>query len=185
MTTYSQTHTRPTQHEGRERGHTTGIPMGGLAGVAGIFDFLLLPRAREHADGWIHAVGNILALVVAIANVLIRLPSPTTSPGVLGVGLSALTFGIVTGWFGGELVFRHMIADVTVLLRLSAGTLGWEPPRSRPPKFHRPWPPARSSSPARGAWPWPSRSTAPWPGATGTRTRPTAGKPGPARRPSR
>lgn len=40
----------------------------GLAAIFGIIDFLTICRVREQSAGWIHVVGNVTALVIAIIN---------------------------------------------------------------------------------------------------------------------
>lgn len=88
-----------------------GLVMGVLAGIFGLTDFVTIDRAREHVDGWIHALGNGAALAIAFANLLLRVGSPTAAVLPWGLSLSAVTVAIlvVTGWYGGELAYRHMI----------------------------------------------------------------------------
>lgn len=88
-----------------------GAATGVLAAVAGATDFLSIRKAREHRAGRIHAVGNGLALLLAIWSVAIRSRSATKAvlPGGLVVsGLIAAILSI-TGWYGGELSYRHAI----------------------------------------------------------------------------
>lgn len=88
-----------------------GFITGAVAGLVGLFDFISIPRAREHRDGWIHAIGNGAALIIALVSWLTRLGDPTTAVVPVGLALSLLTVLIITitGWFGGELAYRHMI----------------------------------------------------------------------------
>lgn len=87
-----------------------GLLMGALAALLGLIDFLSIGRARAHAMGWIHALGNAAALLLSLLNWLIRLGDPAA---VLpwGLVLSALVAAIlgVTGWAGGELSYRQRI----------------------------------------------------------------------------
>ncbi|MBI4319277.1 MAG: DUF2231 domain-containing protein [Chloroflexi bacterium] len=90
-----------------------GLVTGLAAGVAGAIDFFTLQRPREHTYGWIHAVGNVLAILLALSNVVLRLANPALTGSLLASGLilSAITAGVlvITGWYGGELAYRDMI----------------------------------------------------------------------------
>jgi uncharacterized membrane protein len=92
-----------------------GLVMGALAAVAGLTDFLTISRVRSLAAGWVHFLGNAAALVLALWNLLRRTsgePGAAVVPN--GIILSAVVVAIflVTGWLGGELVFRHRIGVV-------------------------------------------------------------------------
>jgi uncharacterized membrane protein len=88
-----------------------GLVGGGLAAVFGLVDFMAIGRVREHADGWIHFLGNATVLALAFGSVLLRQPDPVAAVLPWGIALSALIAGLllVTGWYGGELAYRHMI----------------------------------------------------------------------------
>lgn len=91
-----------------------GIVTGILAALSGMVDFAKINRVRENKAGWIHMVGNVAALLFSTYNFFIRWNNVTT--GVLPSGLVvsiivAVLLGI-TGWYGGELVYRHKIAVV-------------------------------------------------------------------------
>ncbi len=90
-----------------------GVIMGALAAVLGLTDFLTIPRARQQT-GWIHFLGNALALVISLANVLLRASNPVAPVLPVGIILSAVTTAIlvVTCWMGGELAYRHEIGVV-------------------------------------------------------------------------
>jgi uncharacterized membrane protein len=91
-----------------------GLVMGSLAAIAGLVDFLSIRAARVGAVGWVHFIGNAAAMLLALWNLLQRVNGGPTAilPG--GVILSALVVVIflVTGWLGGELVFRYRIAAI-------------------------------------------------------------------------
>ena len=93
-----------------------GVVMGALAAVAGLIEFLTISRVRALAAGWIHFLGNASAILLALANLLYRIDEGLGA-GVIPFGLilSAVVVAIllVTGWFGGELVFRHRIGVTT------------------------------------------------------------------------
>lgn len=90
---------------------TGGLVTGVAAAALGLLDFVTIRRARTHTGGWVHALGNAAVLMLSASNLVGRIPDPreTVIPG--GVILSAVSSLIlgVTGWFGGEMVFRHKI----------------------------------------------------------------------------
>ena len=82
-----------------------------LAAIAGLTDFLGEPRIRALGDAWMHMIGNVLVVLIELANLLLRLGHPAAalpSPGVYLSGAAFLLLGF-TGWKGGELVFRHRV----------------------------------------------------------------------------
>lgn len=87
-----------------------GVGVGVLAAVTGLIDFVSIARARQHTAGWIHAGGNAVVLILGIVNIALRW-SDQTRIVPWGLGLSVVTAALlgITGWYGGELVFRHMI----------------------------------------------------------------------------
>ncbi|QBQ53669.1 DUF2231 domain-containing protein [Nitrosococcus wardiae] len=91
-----------------------GFISGALAAVFGLTDFMTIPRVREHNIAWIHFLGNATVLLLALINWLLRLGEPVASILPWGLLLSALTTVIllVTGWYGGELAYRHKIGVV-------------------------------------------------------------------------
>ena len=88
-----------------------GVVGGTVAAALGAIDFLSIERARVHRAGWVHAGGNVLVLVLALTNWFLRIGDVTAHVLPLGVILSAVTSSLlaVTGYLGGELVFKHMI----------------------------------------------------------------------------
>lgn len=86
----------------------TGLVTGLLAGVAGAIDYFSSAGVRRIPSATVHAVGNVVALVLVAVNLGVRLETFTDVEGT-GVILSAVTVGLlgVTGWLGGELSFRH------------------------------------------------------------------------------
>jgi uncharacterized membrane protein len=97
---------------------TVGLIVALLAVIAGFIDFLGDRRIRDLRAVWIHAIGNAVALVLAIFNAFIHSRDAYTSVVPTGLILSILTVLIllVTAWMGGELVYRHRV-----------GVLGDEP----------------------------------------------------------
>ena len=91
-----------------------GILMGIIAALLGMTDFVAIKRVRRGATGWVHMIGNILVMVLSTISLFHRLGD--TEGGVMPVGLilSAIVVAIlmVTGWLGGELVYRHKIGII-------------------------------------------------------------------------
>jgi uncharacterized membrane protein len=85
-----------------------GVLFAVLAAIAGVVDFLFVRRNRSGA-GLIHALGSVLVLALAILNNLVHSRDAYTSVVPGGLILSALTVAvlIVTGWVGGEMLYRE------------------------------------------------------------------------------
>jgi uncharacterized membrane protein len=90
-----------------------GLVGGGLAAIAGLTDFLGNAAVRDLRAAWIHLIGNVVAVLVALANLLLRLSAGPAVATVLPTGLilSAAVVAIfaVTGWMGWEMVYRHRV----------------------------------------------------------------------------
>jgi uncharacterized membrane protein len=82
--------------------------------IAGAIDFFSERRIRNLRAAWIHAVGNALALILAIINAFVHSRDAWTSVVPTGLILSALVVIIllVTGWNGWEMVYRHRVGVV-------------------------------------------------------------------------
>jgi uncharacterized membrane protein len=80
-----------------------------IAVPAGLIDLLSDYRVRQLRAARIHAVGNVLVVVLAILNELIHTRDAYTSVVPAGLALSVLTVLIllVTGWNGWSMVHRH------------------------------------------------------------------------------
>lgn len=88
-----------------------GVIVAVLAALAGLIDFFGEPRIRSLRAAWIHAVGNVVALILSIFNVLIHTRDAYTSVVPTGLILSAIVVLIllVTGWNGWSMVYRHRV----------------------------------------------------------------------------
>lgn len=77
--------------------------------IAGAVDFFSDRRIRTLRPAWIHVVGNVVALILAIFNAFIHSRDAWTSVVPTGLILSALVVLIllVTGWNGWEMVYRR------------------------------------------------------------------------------
>jgi uncharacterized membrane protein len=90
---------------------TVGLIVALFAVIAGFIDFLGDRRIRDLSAVWIHAVGNAVALVLSIINVLVHSRDGYTSVVPTGLILSTLVVLIllVTGWQGWSMVYRHRV----------------------------------------------------------------------------
>jgi len=79
-----------------------------LAALAGVVDFLAVRRNRRGA-GLFHAWGSLVVLVLAILNNFVHSRDAYTSVVPGGLILSVLTVVVlaVTGWVGGEMLYRE------------------------------------------------------------------------------
>jgi uncharacterized membrane protein len=86
-----------------------GLIVSVFAVAAGLIDFVSERRIRELRPAWIHVLGNVTALILAIFNSLIHTRDAYTSVVPTGLILSALVvlILIVTGWNGWSMVYRY------------------------------------------------------------------------------
>lgn len=91
-----------------------GLLSGVAAAVIGMFDFVRIPRARNRRAGWAHMLLNIAVLVLTFGNFVLRLGNAETIilPTGLIVSWIVATLLLVSGWYGGELMFRHKVGIV-------------------------------------------------------------------------
>lgn len=88
-----------------------GLVFGALAVVAGIIDFLFVSRARSPAASWLHAIGGLVVLALALVNSLVHAGDGWTAVVPWGLALSALTVVVmvVIAWLGRSFVDDHRI----------------------------------------------------------------------------
>jgi uncharacterized membrane protein len=88
---------------------SAGLIVAAFAVVAGLIDFVAERRIRRLRAAWIHVVGNLTALILAIFNALIHTRDAYSSVVPSGLILSGLVVLIllVTGWNGWTMVYRH------------------------------------------------------------------------------
>ena len=79
--------------------------------IAGAVDFLGDSRIRRLAPAWIHAVGNVVAFILAIVNAFVHTRDAygQMPAGLILSGLVVLIL-LVTGWNGWDMVYRHGVA---------------------------------------------------------------------------
>src|SRR6185437_1463003 len=91
-----------------------GLVMGALAALFGLTDFLTIERARAGSTGWIHFLGHLVAVILALVSLLLRIGDPAAAVLPGGLVLSFVIVGIllITGWMGGELAYRYKIGVI-------------------------------------------------------------------------
>ena len=85
-----------------------GVLSGLIAAIPGIIDWCGIPdNSRAKSIGLVHGSGNVLALALFALSWKKRRPNET-QPDTSAVALSVLGAAIlgVTGWLGGEMVYR-------------------------------------------------------------------------------
>jgi uncharacterized membrane protein len=91
-----------------------GFVTGVLAAVFGLVDFLFIRRVRALNAAWFHFVGNGAVLLISLWNGARRMDNPEGGVLPLGLILSAVVTVLLlfTGWYGGELAYKHKIGAV-------------------------------------------------------------------------
>jgi uncharacterized membrane protein len=88
-----------------------GLIVAGLAAVAGVIDVLGDARIRALNAVWWHAGGNVLVVLIEIANFFLRYGQGSKVVLPTGIILSAAVVCILlfTGWKGWEMVYRSHV----------------------------------------------------------------------------
>ncbi|MBF2066294.1 MAG: DUF2231 domain-containing protein [Calothrix sp. C42_A2020_038] len=89
--------------------------VGGLAAaLTGLLDFLRIERVRKRTAGWAHLILNVAALTLTLLNLVIRWNHPISAviPWGIIISLIVATGLGLSGWYGGELVYRHKISVI-------------------------------------------------------------------------
>jgi uncharacterized membrane protein len=91
-----------------------GLVTGILAALTGMMDFMKIGRVRKHTAGWAHMYINVTALVLTAINLGLRLGNPAGNILFTGLIISVIIAALLgaSGWYGGELVYRHKIAVI-------------------------------------------------------------------------
>lgn len=87
----------------------TGVVTGLAAEIFGLWDWLYIkPGTRAKRLGAWHGVGNFFAVLFFAISVYLRLAAPgfAASGSALAWSFAGALLLLVTGWLGGELVFR-------------------------------------------------------------------------------
>jgi uncharacterized membrane protein len=88
---------------------TAGIFGGLLAAVFGLIDWLAIPNGtRAKSVGLWHGAGNVVIVVLFAISWLLRRDAPDYTPSTLAfiLELAGSGLAVITGWLGGELVYR-------------------------------------------------------------------------------
>jgi uncharacterized membrane protein len=88
-----------------------GIITGIGAAIFGATDFLLNSKIRRLKVAWLHAAGNLVLMFFAVINLVLRSQNMIDALLPWGLILSFLCVVLLTvaGWYGGELVFHHLV----------------------------------------------------------------------------
>ncbi|MEG4046863.1 MULTISPECIES: DUF2231 domain-containing protein [unclassified Microcoleus] len=91
-----------------------GFAAGILAAITGFLDFFKVKRVRARSAGWLHMGGNVAVMVLTLINLLLRQGNPAEPIVYTGLAISIVVATLlgITGWFGGELSFRHKIGVI-------------------------------------------------------------------------
>jgi uncharacterized membrane protein len=88
-----------------------GLIMAALAAVVGLIDVMGDDRIRNLSDTWLHAGGNVVAVLIELYNWYSRYQYGKEAIVPTGLILSLLVVVILlfTGWKGWEMVYRHRV----------------------------------------------------------------------------
>jgi uncharacterized membrane protein len=88
-----------------------GLVFAALAALAGLTDVMGDVRIRDLNDAWLHAGGNVLAVVIELVNFYWRYTGGAASARSPGLWLSLIVVVILlfTGWKGWEMVYKHHV----------------------------------------------------------------------------
>lgn len=91
-----------------------GLVLSLAAAATGLMDFIRIGRVRKHLAGWAHMYANITIMVLTAINLALRFGNPAKNIVFTGLLLSVLIATLlgISGWYGGELVYRHKIAVI-------------------------------------------------------------------------
>lgn len=88
-----------------------GLIMAALAALAGLTDVAGDSQIRNLNDAWLHAIGNVVAVLIELYNWYNRYEHGTAAIVPTGLVLSLIVVLILlfTGWKGWEMVYRHKV----------------------------------------------------------------------------
>jgi uncharacterized membrane protein len=87
------------------------IVMAALAAMLGLVDFLSSERIRAIRASWLHMIGNVVAVLLTLANFWMRYSGGDTSvyPNALWLSAAVVLLLLFNGWQGWEMVYRHHV----------------------------------------------------------------------------
>jgi uncharacterized membrane protein len=88
---------------------SVGMVMAGLAVLAGFIDFVGNRQIRALRPAWLHVLGNVIALVLALINAFVHSRDGYTAVIPTGLVLSTLVVLILmfNAWTGWSMIYRH------------------------------------------------------------------------------
>jgi uncharacterized membrane protein len=86
-----------------------GLIMAALAAAAGLIDVMGDDRIRNLSDAWLHAAGNIIAVLLEQYNWYTRYQGGAVVPTGIVLSLIVVLILLFTGWKGWEMVYRHKV----------------------------------------------------------------------------
>ena len=88
-----------------------GLIVAALAAVMGLIDVFGDAQIRNLSDAWLHAGGNVIAVLIELYNWYSRYEHGTAAVIPTGLVLSVIVVLILlfTGWKGWEMVYRHRV----------------------------------------------------------------------------
>ena len=92
-----------------------GVITGLLAALFGLLDLLGDRRIRALSVAWIHAGLNLLAVLISLYSWVIRhnaADQAAVQPTALVLSIIVVLLLLVTGWLGGEMVFKHRVGVI-------------------------------------------------------------------------
>jgi uncharacterized membrane protein len=88
-----------------------GLVFAALAAVVGLIDVMGDVQIRNLGDAWLHAGGNVIAVVLELINFFLRYPNHSSFAAGTGFWISLVVVLILlfTGWKGWEMVYAHHV----------------------------------------------------------------------------
>lgn len=85
-----------------------GLIGGAIAAPFGLIDWMSIPRgSRAQRLGLMHAIGNVVVLLLFVGSWLLRDPAPISPPWqAYALSWGGALVSLMTAWMGGELVDR-------------------------------------------------------------------------------
>jgi uncharacterized membrane protein len=119
---------RPSQRDAALYGLCGGVAGGAAAAVTGAMDYLTIPSGSEEKQvANVHAALNISLMAASVTNLVLRWrgqdarePLPFALSALAAVGV------LVSGWYGGHLVYEHGV-------RVKGRSITGSAPQLRPP----------------------------------------------------
>lgn len=86
-----------------------GLIFAALAAVAGLTDVLSDVQVRHLSDAWLHAGGNVIAVLLSLYSWYLRYEGGAVVPTGLILSLIVVLILLFTGWKGWEMVYRYKV----------------------------------------------------------------------------